>query len=113
MRLEEPPYTDECWFTTKACGYEDATILIAVHPDLISNAPDIITMLRSWDFNIDVYKEVASWQSENEGASANDAALWWLKGNTAVWSGWVSDDAATAIEAALEDNETPDGWPSE
>ena len=28
VRLEEPAYTDECWFTTKACAYEDATILI-------------------------------------------------------------------------------------
>lgn len=35
VRLEEPPYSDECWETTKACAYEDAEILVAVHPDLI------------------------------------------------------------------------------
>ena len=34
VRLEEPAYSDQCWFTTKACAYEDATILIAVYPDL-------------------------------------------------------------------------------
>ena len=38
VRLEEPAYSDECWFTTKACGYEDATILIAVHPELPGRA---------------------------------------------------------------------------
>ena len=32
VRLEEPAYSDECWFTTKACAYEDAQILIAVQP---------------------------------------------------------------------------------
>ena len=31
VRLQEPEYSDECWFTTKACGYKDAQILIAVH----------------------------------------------------------------------------------
>ena len=45
VRLEEPEYSDECWFTTKACAYEDATILIAVHPDLTTRAPEVVAML--------------------------------------------------------------------
>ena len=113
VRLEEPEYSDECWFTTKACAYEDATILIAVHPDLTTRAPEVVAMLRAWDFNIDIFKEVASWQSDNADASTNDAALWWLKGNTDLWSGWVTAEAAEAITAALDANETPDGWPTE
>ena len=113
VRLEEPPYSDECWFTTKACAYEDATILIAVHPDLTVNAPDVVAMLRKWDFNIGVYKEVAAWQSENPDATANDAALWWLNGNVGVWSAWVTESAADDIKAALEADEIPDGWPTE
>ena len=48
VRLEEPAYSDECWFTTKACAYEDATILIAVYPDLPGRAPDVLEMLRKW-----------------------------------------------------------------
>jgi len=113
VRLEEPPYSDECWFTTKSCAYEDATILIAVYPDLLSTAPDVIDMLRAWDFNIDIYKEVAAWQNENSDASANDAALWWLNSKSDLWSSWVTADAATAIQAALAANEIPDGWPIE
>ena len=113
VRLEEPEYSDECWFTTKACAYEDATILIAVHPDLTTRAPEVVAMLRAWDFNIDIFKEVASWQSDNADASTNDAALWWLKGNTDLWSGWVTAEAAEAITTALDANEIPDGWPTE
>lgn len=112
VRLEEPPYSDECWFTTKACGYEDATILIAVHPDLAARAPDVVAMLRNWDFNISVYGTVAAWQRDNADATAEDAALWWLKGNAATWGDWVTPDARTAIQSALDANETPDGWPS-
>lgn len=113
VRLEEPAYSDECWFTTKACAYEDATILIAVHPDLLTRAPDVVEMLRNWEFDIDKYKVVAKWMSENPDATANDAALWWLNGNEMVWSGWVTADASSAISAALAAGETADGWPTE
>ena len=113
VRLEEPEYTDQCWFTTKACAYEDATILIASGPDLLFRAPDVVSMLREWGFNIDRYKGVAAWQSENSDATANDSALWWLNGNTDVWSAWVTPEAASHISAALSDGEVPEGWPTE
>ena len=111
VRLEEPAYSDECWFTTKACAYEDATILIAVYPEVMTNAPDVVQMLRAWDFNIGVYKSVAAWLAENEGASSEDAALWWLNSSGDLWGAWVSADAKSAIDAALAAGEIPDGWP--
>ena len=70
-------------------------------------------MLRKWDFNIDIYKEVAAWSSANPDAATNDAALWWLNSNVDLWSGWVTSEAAAAIRASLGANETPDGWPTE
>ncbi|MDE0141237.1 MAG: hypothetical protein OXN19_07165 [Caldilineaceae bacterium] len=113
VRLEEPAYSDECWESNKACAYEDADILIAVHPGLVDAAPDVIKMLEAWDFNIEVYKEVARWQEENSDASSHDAALWWLNSRSDIWSTWVTEDAAAAIEEALAANEIPDGWPTE
>ena len=113
VRLTEPAYSDECWFTTKACAYEDATILIAAHPDVVTDAPDVVAFLRNWTFDIGQYSTVAAWLQDNPDADANDAALWWLNGNEAVWSSWVTEDAADAIRSALEDGETPAGWPEE
>ena len=112
VRLEEPPYSDECWASGKACAYQDATILIAVNTELTDRAPDVVDMLHEWGFDIDRFKEVAAWQNDNPDASNNDAALWWLNGNADVWSNWVTDDAADSIMEALEANETPDGWPT-
>lgn len=112
VRLEEPEYSDECWFTTKACAYEDATILVAVNADLLGTAPDIIDFLRNWSFDIETYKAVANWQLDNPNADSNDAALWWLSNNDAVWSQWVTDDAAAAVSTALEAGEVPSGWPT-
>ena len=113
VRLEEPAYTDECWFTTKACAYEDATILIAVNPDLPAAAPDVIEMLRNWDFNIGIYKSVVQWQDANPDADTASTALWWLSENEGIWSGWVTSDAAEGIKAALAAGEEPEGWPEE
>ena len=113
VRLTEPAYSDQCWFTTKACAYEDATILIAVNPDLPAAAPDLIAMLRNWDFNIDIYKSVVRWRGDNPDADINDSALWWLSSNADIWGGWVTEDAAAAIQAALTAGEIPDGWPEE
>lgn len=113
VRLEEPAYSDQCWFTTKACAYEDATILIAVNPDLPGRAPDVVEMLRHWDFNINIYKAVVRWQGDNPDANVNATAMWWLNNNADIWGGWVTDEAAEGIQAALTAGEEADGWPTE
>ncbi len=113
VRLEEPAYSDQCWFTTKACAYEDATILIAVNPDLPGEAPEVIDMLRNWDFNIDIYKAVVRWQDANPNADSNSTALWWLSTNQDIWSGWVTNEAEAGILSALSSGEEAEGWPEE
>ncbi|MYC30870.1 MAG: ABC transporter substrate-binding protein [Chloroflexi bacterium] len=113
VRLTEPAYSDECWFTTKACAYEDAEILIAVNPDLPGNAPDVVEMLRNWDFNIDIYKAAVRWQDQNPEADVKATALWWLNSFPNIWGEWVTDDAKASVQAALSAGETADGWPEE
>ena len=99
--LEETAYSDECWNTTKACGYEDATILIAVHPSLTTSAPDVVQFLRNWGFNIDEYKKVAKHSADNPGIETKDAAVWYLKNNESAWSSWIPADVATKVKEAL------------
>ena len=115
VRLEEPPFSAACWANedAKPCGYQDATILIAVNPDLPGRAPDVVAMLRKWDFNIEIYKSVARWQGENPDADVKATALWWLNNNADIWGGWVTDEAAEGIQAALSAGEEAEGWPTE
>ena len=66
VRLEEPAYSDQCWFTTKACAYEDATILIGANSDLPGQARGVVEFLRQWDFDVDPHlKNVAKWQESS------------------------------------------------
>ena len=102
VRLEEPEYSDECWRTTKACAYEDSTILIGVNSSLPDLAPDVVEFLRHWDFSIDVHlRSVVRWLDSNPEASREDAALHWLGSNVDVWSGWVTGEAAAGVLATL------------
>ena len=102
VRLEEPEYSDECWSTTKACAYEDSTILIGVNSSLPDLAPDVVEFLRHWDFSIDVHlRSVVRWLDSNPEASLEDAALHWLGSNVDVWSGWVTGEAAAGVLAIL------------
>ena len=101
-RLEEPSYSDGCWETTKACAYDDATILIGAHSSLPDIAPDVAEFLRNWDFPLDPHlKSVTRWRANNSDASIEDTGLYWLRNNEDTWSGWVTSEAADRIRAAL------------
>ena len=111
VRLSEPPYSDRCWNTTKSCGYEEDTIVIAGSSAVPASVPDISAMLGKWNFDVDtVYKEIARWRFDNADADINATALWWLNNRGSIWSQWVTDEAAASIQSALNSGEIPAGW---
>ena len=110
VQLEEPPYSHQCWATTKACAYDETTLLIAVRPELLMRAPEVAGMLLKWDLNADHYASMSIWRIDNDASHA-DTAIWWLNNNPGIWRQWVTDEAATAIREALNGVERAEGWP--
>ena len=110
VRLQEPPFSHACWATTKACAYDETTLLIAVNPELLTRAPEVAAMLQKWDLTIDHYAAMTIWRLDNDASHA-DTAIWWLENNAPIWRQWVTDEAAGAISDALEDGERAEGWP--
>ena len=100
VRLEEPPYTKECWDTNKACGFADSLVLVAVHKSLLPRAPDVIAMLQNWEFTVPIYFDVLRWMNANDGSEPVDGANWFLNNNK-VWESWVTPEAAAAVNSAL------------
>ena len=100
VRLEEPPFSQECWDTHKACAFGDSLVLVAVHKSLPPRAPEVTDMLSKWEFTVDIYKSIFQWMEANPGSEASEAALWFLNNNP-IWHNWVTPEAATAINAAL------------
>ena len=112
VQLEQPEYTDLCWLTDKACRFEDATILIAVHPTLPPRAPEIVEFLHNWDYNIEMYTANLNWVLDNEASHA-EGAIYWLENNEDVWTQWITADATSNVQAALAAGEEAEGWPDE
>ena len=111
VRLEEPPYSEACWQTTKACAYEDAQILIGVNSALPRRAPEVAEMLRRYELGAGRYAPAVRWQTENPEAGLAAAARWWLSSHPEIWREWVTPEAAAALSAALETAQEPAGWP--
>lgn len=101
-RLEEPPYSDECWETDKACAYPPSDVLIMVHSSLAERAPDIVAFLEKWDFPASDQIAAENWMSENN-EDPDGAAIWYLRTRRDSWSAFVPADIAARVDAALAD----------
>lgn len=99
-RLEEPPYSAECWAADKGCAYPPSDVLIMVHSSLPDRAPDVIAFLEKWDFPASDQIAAENWMGENNEDS-NGAAIWYLRNRRDSWSAFVTADAAALIDAAL------------
>ena len=100
VRLEEEPYSEECWDADKACAFDESLVLVAVHKSLLPRAPDVIGFLQEWEFSIDVYKEIFQWMDANPGSEPSEAAVWFLNNNK-IWEDWVPSDIADKVNEAL------------
>ena len=101
-RLEEPPYSDECWEADKACAYPPTNVLIMVHSSLAERAPDVVSFLEKWDFLASDHIAAEDWASENNEDS-DGAAIWYLQNRRDSWSSFVPADVAARVDAALAD----------
>ena len=97
--LEEPEYTDACWAADKGCAYATNEIHIAVRTELLEEAPDIVELLRNWDFNKALFIAAANYLDETD-ASYDEVAVWWLR-NTDEWKEWVAPGVAEKVLAGL------------
>ena len=98
-RLEEP----QCGVEQQpadGCAYPDVRIRIAVHPGLVERAPDVIEMLRKWDFAAATELAARRYMADTE-ATFEETAIWYLKNEEDVWTQWVPADVAQAIRDAL------------
>jgi len=82
------------------CGYDDSRVRIAVHPSLVAEAADLVELFRKWDFKESTLF-VAEGCFEETGGSFEKAAVCYLKKEQAVWTQWVTKDAAQKVREAL------------
>ena len=98
-RLEEPPYTEACWNSDKACKYPVSKVRIVVYPGLLERAPGVMEFLRRWDLDTDT--QVAVEERYSETGDYAETVTWFLKNREDVWIRWVTPDVSEKIRAVL------------
>ncbi|HLR09607.1 MAG TPA: ABC transporter substrate-binding protein [Bacillota bacterium] len=98
--LEEPEFDREQWDEDKSTAFPPNDVIIAVHKDLPDQASDVVDFLSNYETSNDLTEDALNYMNDND-ASAEEAAMWWMEDHEDVWTSWVSDEVAEKVKDAL------------
>ncbi len=108
VRLEMPEFeadkfeclTDPECENPQVTGWKPGEVVVAVVTELKDKAPAPAEFLSKMTIPNEVVNQVLAWGDENS-ASPEETAEYFLKNFEDVWTGWVPADAAESIKASL------------
>lgn len=110
VALEEPAFNEATWTALtsetnpsdvkKATAYPVTEVSIAVNTAFAETAPDIIRFLDNYETDSALISDALAYMQANN-ATAEEAAVHFLKENPDIWTGWVPDEVATSVKTAL------------
>lgn len=77
-----------------------APVMTAVMAEFAQNNPDVFEFLQNMSFTNAQLGEVLAWQEDNS-ATADETAVYFLTTYTDVWSGWLNDEAKSNLSGIL------------
>ncbi len=98
--LEEAEYTDELWDNGRLCRFNPINITVTVQKEFPALVPDVNEFLSNYYLSSAQTAEVLAHMNKNE-LTADEAALWFLKGNEEVWTEWLDEDMAQKVKDTL------------
>jgi glycine betaine/proline transport system substrate-binding protein len=99
--LEEPPYDQKVWDSTKACAYPAVKCDIVVHKNLPKWAPDVVAFLKNYETTLQLNNEFLAHMQDTK-ASTEETAVWWLKKYEDKWKAWIPVEVVAKVNAALQ-----------
>ncbi|MCF3944638.1 ABC transporter substrate-binding protein [Oceanobacillus alkalisoli] len=98
--LEEPEYDEETFNENFGTKFPDNPAYITVHADFLEKAPDIAEMLSNYETSTEIAGDALLYMEEND-ATPQEAALWFLENYEEVWTEWIPEDIAARVKQAL------------
>jgi len=77
-------------------AYPSAPVLTVVTTDFATNKPDVYELVKNISFTSNDVSRLLAWQEENS-ASYEEAAVYFLTQNKDTWMGWVNESAAEKL----------------
>jgi glycine betaine/proline transport system substrate-binding protein len=69
---------------------------------MTEKAPEIVEFLKSYKTSSALTSEALAYMQNNEGATTEDAAKWFLQNHEEIWTKWVSKDIAEKVKVAIK-----------
>ncbi len=109
VKVDVGPYVEEAHACNAKADCADpqksdfpaAPVLTGVTSDFAERSPEVYELMTNVSFPNDVMSSVLAWQEENN-ASAEEAAVYFLTNNKDAWSGWLNDEAREKLAAILK-----------
>lgn len=98
--LEEAEFDQEIWDETRGTAHPPNDVVVAVHKDLPDQAPEVVEFLSQYETSSSLTEEALKYMDEND-ASPEEAAIWWMEQHEDLWSSWVSEEIAEKVKEAL------------
>lgn len=98
--IEEPPFDKKVWDENCACAYPSVRVNIVVNTSLLKRAPDVVKFLKNYETTQAMANKFLAYM-QDEKADTQSAAVWFLKNYQDLWSGWVPENVAKKVKAAL------------
>lgn len=99
--LEEAPYEEEIWEETRGTAFPPNDVVIAVNADFPELVPEVTSFLENYQTSSELTEEALKYMDENE-ASAEETANWWMEEHKDIWTNWVPEDIAEEVLDSLE-----------
>lgn len=99
--LEEPEFDEDVWKETKGTEFPPNDVVVAVHKDMPDQAPEVVDFLSNYETSSALTEEALSYMEEND-ASPEEAAIWWMGEHDDIWTSWVPEDVAKKVKESME-----------
>ena len=90
---------EEC-ATPGVSDFADAVVLTAVTADMAARNPAVHDLMTKLSFTNAEMGAILAWKEDNR-ASADEAAAYFLQTHKSVWGDWLNEDARTRLAALL------------
>ncbi|WP_420393757.1 ABC transporter substrate-binding protein [Acuticoccus sp.] len=112
VKLEEADFDEAVWSNLADTPMEEVTagtpvtewpsteVNIGVNAEFMAEAPTLVEFLGAYGLTADKISKALAYM-QDESASAEEAARWWMANNADEWKAWVPQDVAERVESAL------------
>lgn len=108
VAVDMGPYDEEAHIRNREKGaadpgqtsFPDSPVYTVVTTDFADREPEILALMEKLTFKVETMGEILAWMDENT-ASAEEGAVYFLTTYPEEWSAWLNDDARANLSALL------------